>query len=499
MEAVMFDFEKFSSARFYVAPSVEKVIEFSANGIDVENISKVLSLAVDAKCEGAEAFEGYAEISGRANFRLIYLDKENNAKGVDYNADFTARVDGEWQEGDNVFANIHVEEAEVRAEDSLTLTAVLEIVAGRTRREDMDLLTTAEDCYTSKKASKLPTFITQKAWTAEYFDEANVGGEIDGVLSINAVTAVKSAVATENGAKVASALYAIVTYVKDGEITTQNFEIPLEDEINLDGVAEGDILLVTPMVKSAKVVLTGVTGDNTLRIEGEVAYKIQAYRTAEIETIDDMFMLSNELVVKRDKTRQKTLVSREYLDETISGIALLGDNRPVATGVVALPYARGYVAKTYVSDDGEVMAEGVVNTDIIYTDENGYNSVRTEIPFSVMLGRAEEGIEYKAECLVTGISAKVRREREFEIDVNLALTLTKYEEIECEYITGVELGEERQKNTSALSLYVAGEGEGMLDVCKALYAMPGDILAQNPDLTFPTKEGDEVVYFRQLG
>ncbi len=495
----MFDFEKYSSARFYVAPPVEKVIEFSASGIDVENISKVLSLAVDVKCESAEAYAGYAQITGRANFRLIYLDKENTARGVDYNADFTARVDGEWQEGDNVTARIHIEEAEVKAEDSLTLTAVIEIVAGCTRREEVELLTTAEECYTSKKATKLPTFITQKAWTAEYFDEANVGGEIDSVLSINAVTAVKSAIAGENSAKVASTLYATVAYVKDGEITTQNFEIPLEDEINLDGVNEGDILFVTPSVKSAKVVLTGVTGDNVLRIEGEVAYRIQAYRTSQIEQIDDIFMLSNELVVRRDKTRQKMLVSREYLSETISGIALLGDNRPQATGVVALPYARGYVAKTYVSDDGEVTAEGVVNTDIIYTDENGYNSVRAEIPFSIMLGRAEEGIEYKAECTVTGITAKVRREREFEIDVNLAMTLTKYEEQECEYIASVELGEERQKNTSALSLYVAGDGEGMLDVCKALYAMPDDVLAQNPDLTFPTKEGDEVVYFRKLG
>ncbi|MBQ9276522.1 MAG: DUF3794 domain-containing protein [Clostridia bacterium] len=495
----MFDFEKYSSARFYVAPPVEKVIEFSVDSIDVENISKVLSLAVDVKCESAEAYSGYAEVTGRANFRLIYLDKENTAKGVDYNADFTARVDGEWQEGDNVTAKIHVEEAEVKADDTLMLTAVLEIVAGSTRREEVELLTTAQDCYTSKKATKLPTFITQKAWTAEYFDEANVGGEIDGVLSINAVATVKSAVATENGAKVASTLYAIVAYVKDGEITAQNFEIPLEDELNLDGVNEGDILFVSPSVKSAKVVLTGVTGDNVLRIEGEVAYKIQAYRTSEIETIDDIFMLSNELVVRRDKTRQKTLASREYLAETISGIALLGDNRPVATGVASLPYARGYVAKTYVNDDGEVIAEGVVNTDIIYTDENGYNSVRTEIPFSIMLGKAEEGIEYSAECVVTGISAKVRREREFEIDVNLAIALTKYKENECEYIVGVELGEERQKNTSALSLYVAGDGEGMFDVCKALYAMPDDILAQNPELTFPTKEGDEVVYFRQLG
>ncbi|MBR4801095.1 MAG: DUF3794 domain-containing protein [Clostridia bacterium] len=494
----MFDFEKFSSARFYVAETVEKVIEFSPQGIDVENISKVLSLSVDAKCESADPYSGYAEIAGRANFRLIYLDKENVAKGVDYNADFTARVDGDFEEGDNLVCDIHVAEAEVGAKDSLTLTAALEICVKRTRSEELELLTTAEDCYVSKREATIPAFIAQKVATSEFSDEQNVGGEIDGVLSINASVAVTEATATEGGASLKSTVFAVVAYVKDGGIASQNFEIPLEDEISLEGATEEDAIKVQAGIKNAKVILQGVTGDNVLRIEGEVVYKIQAYRCSKTEIIDDVFMLSNELLLERANRRMNCYLGSVYQSEAVSGIALLGDNRPAAESVVALPYARCYVAKTYVSEDGEITAEGVVNTDVIYTDENGYNSVRTEIPFSISLGRAEEGVEYSADCTVTGINAKLRREREFEIDVNLAVALAKYQEKECEYISSVELGEERQKNTSALSMYIAGEGEEMLDVCKALYAMPDEILAQNPDLVFPMKEGEEVVYFRNL-
>ena len=494
----MFDFEKLSLARFYVAPTVEKVIEFSPQGIDVENILKVLSLSVDAKCESADAYAGYVEVAGRANFRLIYLDKENVARGVDYNADFTARVDGEFDADDNVCCDIHVAEAEVSAKDSLTLTAALEISVRRTRREGIELLLTAEDCYTSKRELALPTFITQKVMTTEFFDDGNVGGEIDNVLSINAGVAVASADAKDGGADIKSNVYAVVTYVKDGNITTQNFEIPLEDDVNLEGVSEGDALKIQASVKNVKVILQGVTGDNVLRIEGEVIYKIQAYRCQQTEVIDDAFLLSNELSVKRAKHQAKCYLGTTYKTEAVSGIALLGDNRPAAESVVALPYARCYVAKTYVSEEGEITAEGVVNTDVIYTDENGYNSVRTEIPFSIMLGKAEEGTIYQADCIVSSISAKVRREREFEIDVNLAVSIAAYSEYECECIESVELGDERPKNTSALSMYIAGDNEEMLDVCKALYAMPDEILAQNPTLTFPLKEGEEVIYFRQL-
>ena len=494
----MFDFEKFSSARFYVAPTVEKVIEFSPEGIDVENILKVLSLSVDARCESAEAYEGYAEITGRANFRLIYVDKENSLKGVDYNADFTARADGDFLDDDNLVCHIHVAEAEVGAKDTLTLTAALEICVRRTRREEIELLTSAQDCYTKTCEMTLPTFISQKTTTATFFDDANVGGEIDSVLSIATVAVVEEATAIEGGADIHSKVLVRVTYVKDGNISEQKFEIPLEDTINLDGVSEGDMLAVQASVKNSKVILQGVTGDNVLRIEGEVIFKIQAYGCTKTQVVDDVFMLSNDLDTTRKEYKAKCYLGSEYLDEDVSGIALLGDNRPAAKEVVALPYASCRETKTFVGEDGDVQVEGVVNTDVIYMDENGLNSVRTEIPFSISLGKAQEGVEYLATCYAKGISAKVRREREFEIDVNLAVTLAKYAETYGEYIASIELGEERVKNTSALSLYIAGDGEEMLDVCKALYAMPDEILAQNPTLDFPLKEGDEVVYFRQL-
>jgi len=494
----MFDFEKFSSARFYTAPTVEKVIEFSPEGIQVENVLKVLSLSVDAKCESAQSYDGYAEISGRANFRLIYIDKENNPKGVDYNADFTARVDGEFSEGESLDCALKVAEAEVGAKDDLTLSCVLEISVRATKRDEIDVLRGAEDCYKKSKEMTLPTFIASKTTTSQFFDDVNVGGEIDSVLGVNAIAYVKDAKAGDGTANVKSVVQATVVFLKDGEIATERFEIPLEDEVNVEGLEEGDILSASASGKSAKIVLQGVTGDNVLRIEGEITLKIRAFRNTEIEVVDDVFLLSNELAITRRKYENMRLDGTMFEEEIVSGIALLGDNRPSAKSVVTLPYARCYETKTEV-ENGRIILEGVVNTDIIYTDENGYNSVRAEIPFSLDLGEAEEGAKYVARCTAGRATASVRREREFEIDVNLYIRLAKYVKCEAEYIESVEIGEEREKNDSVLSLYVAGEGEEMLDVCKALYAMPEDVLAQNPDLEFPLKEGEQVVYFRKLG
>ncbi len=491
----MFDFEKLSMARFYVAPTIEKVIEFSPQGIDAENILKVLSLSVDAKCESAEAYDGYAEISCRANFRLIYLDKESVARGVDYNADFTARVDGEFSAGDNLSVTLNVAEAEVNV--NLTLSAVVEITVLAIKREEIEALIAAEDCYVTKKILTLPSFVGTKTTTAEFFDDYSVGGEIESVLGVNASVAIKEATAKEDGAEIKSIVSARVAYVKDGEILRHDFEIPLEDDINFEGMREGDELKISAQIKNAKIILQGVTGDNIIRVEGEVYFKIDAVRCTEYEVITDVFMLSNETAPIKQTISARCPVGTVYQEESVSGIALLGDNRPPAEKVVALPYARCYTVKTQANEDGDIIAEGVVNTDIIYLDENGYNSVRAEIPFALNLGRAED-VEYVAKCSVVSADAKVRKEREFEINLTLCVCLAKYAETQGEYIASVELGEERVKNSSALSLYIAGNGEEMLDVCKALYAMPDEILAQNPDLSFPLKEGDHIVFFRTL-
>lgn len=57
----MFDFEKLSASKFYVAPTSERVVEFSPSDVDMTNVAKVLSVAVDARATSVEAQDGYAQ------------------------------------------------------------------------------------------------------------------------------------------------------------------------------------------------------------------------------------------------------------------------------------------------------------------------------------------------------------------------------------------------------------------------------------------------------
>lgn len=376
----MFDFEKLSASKFYVAPTSERVVEFSPSDVDMTNVAKVLSVAVDARATSVEAQDGYAQVGGRVNFRLAYLSKDGMPKGVDYNADFTARVDGVFVKGDNVWADVVISESDVNAGDTLTLTAVLEVTVSAIKRDEIEALTNADDCFVTKKEIYMPTFIAQKSVVVPFDDEKNVGGEIESVLGLSTTVVPLKSIATDGGANAKLEVYAFVTYVEGGEIKQHSFEIPLEEEFNLDGVQEGDAIKLYAQTKSSKIVLQGVTDDNTIRVEGEVQLKVQAFRCSKTEIVSDLFMLSNQTEIERKTANYTCFDGCGYFVKGVSGSATLSDNKPAAIEVCALPYARCYTTRAYVSEDNNLVVEGVANTDIIYRDENGFNSVRAEIP-----------------------------------------------------------------------------------------------------------------------
>lgn len=495
----MFDFDKFSVSKFYVAPSVERVVEFTPPGIDMQNIAKVLSLAVEAKCSSQDVYDGYAQIGGRTNFRLCYLDREGTPRTADYNADFTVRVDGEFIADDSINCVIKVVESDVQATDVLLLSAVLEVSVSALRREEIEALTNAEQCYKTSKRVYLPSFIASKTTVAPFDDEQEVGGEISSVLGLNVSCAVKRAEAIDGGVLAGANVYALVTYVEGGAIKQRDFKMELEEELGLDGVQAGDSISVSASVKSSKIILQGVTDDNVIRVEGEIQFRVQAFRCAEAEVVDDMFTLTNEVAVTRESKDYICFDGCGFFSENVTGTAVLGDNRAPVLEVNALPYARCYTTKTYVDDDGKLAVEGIVNTDVIYTDENGYNSVRTEIPFALTISSVQPFSKtVKVCCSIENISAKARREREIDIDVRLGVEACGYSDVTAEFISAVEVGEEKPQNKSALSLYIANDGDEILDLCKALTAMPEQIMQQNPALEFPLKEGTRVIYLRTL-
>ena len=491
----MFSYEKLSFSNLTAAPAVERVVEFSPSGMDAAAIVRVLSLAADGKAVSAEAGDGYAEVSGRVNFRLVYVNRDGEAAGADYNADFSLRVEGEFSLGDSVTADVTVLEADVAAGDALTFSAVIAVRAGSIKREEINALTDAEQCYKTTETLSLPVLAAAKTVSVPVSDEAEAG-EVDRVVLCDGQAVVSEAVADDGKVTVVGTVNAAVSYVEDGRLETVRFEIPFTEEITADGAEEGDRVSAVAVVRNCKIVLAGVTGANIVRFEGDIALRVSVVRMSGTDVVNDLFMLTNETEITRGTAKYRVFCGQNYISEKVTGTAPLGE-RPDAQSVVAVPYARCTVARTERTETG-VTVEGVLTADVVYRDENGLNSVRAEVPFSFDR-TGDFGENLHAVCSVESVGAKARRGTDIDIDATVGISLSSYCEGETAYISEVVAGAEKEQNTAAISLYIAQEGDTMWELCKALTATPDEIMGQNPALTVPLKEGERVVYFRALG
>lgn len=489
----MFKYEKFNASSIVTAPAVERVVEFSPSGLDAGDVARVLSLAVDGKVISSEANDGFADITGRVNFRLVYQNREGGVRGVDYNADFNLKVEGNFTGDDSVSAEVAVVEADVTTGDSVVLSAVVSVRASAVQRTEEECLVDAEQCYKTVDTVRLPSLVAAKTVSVGVSEEAEAG-DVDSVLLADAQAVIVSAVAGDGKITVEGKVRAAVTYTEDEEIRIREMVVPFTEEILADGVEDGDKVCASASVRTSKIVLAGVPGANVIRFDADIAVRVSVVRCRETDVIADMFMLTNEVELGRENRKFTFFGGLKYVSENISGTASLED-RPPAESVIAVPYARCFAAKAEVTDTG-ALVEGVLTADVIYRDENGLNSVRAEVPYSVEID-GEFGAEVRAVCFVEEIKAKARR-GELDIEAEVGILLTHYEVGEAEYISSVTVGEEKERNDSALSLYIVSEGDEMWDVCKALTATPEDILAQNPTLSVPLAEGDRVVYFRTL-
>ena len=485
----MFKFEKIDSISTTFLSPIERVVEFTPRGAD--NIAKVLTLSVDGKVLSSTPCDGYADVSGRADFTLIYLDFDGNPASTNYNADFSVRLEGDVSPEDKIAAHIKVIEWSVLSKDTLTLSAVVQAGAMVTKTTALNILTDAENSYITTSKAVLPISVASTSYSFPVDEETTVG-DVDKVLSLCTKCSLTHTKVKDKQVDMSIDTFATITYVEGGQIKTSTFLVSSEESVAVDDIALGDKVYVIPHVKSAKVVLAGVTGQNILRFEGEISTAIYSTRYIEQEVVDDLFMLTHHTTIERENVSLTTLANTGFYKERIYGEADLPDCENGA--LVGVPAVTAFVAKAVYDEDLNV--EGIVTTEIIYSTKGELHSVRAEVPYSInLIG----DFTNKSVTRVSVIDVNVKiKNNTAEINLLLGFEIASYLDTSLSYISNVEIGEERPVNASGLSMYVAKDGDTMWDVCKTLTATPEQILSQNPTLTFPLKQCDKVIFFRQL-
>lgn len=494
-----FQYEKIAANCLKKAATVDRVVEFVASGVESGNVSRVLGLVADARTVSVEALENEATYLGRVNFKLLYLDTEGEPRSLDYFADFSEALKADIKAGSTLNGLITVLETDVTTDGELKLSAVVEITIYSMDTSDSEcLVATPDDCYEEKAFIEVPTLIGTKSAEVEVSDEKSVGGDITRVLLADTDVTINALRAGDGMVFVGGDFEATVTYFEDNQIKTARFDIPFSEEMMFDGVSIGDNVVGYPAVKSTRVVLSGVEGDNVLRIESLISVKLYAFTKRAHSVVGDVFMLSNELEVEREEHNFCNLEKTMFFDDKFVSSAMLAESRPAVRDIVGVISSQNSIAGTRYENE-MLTIEGVVGATILYTDENGFNSVKAELPYSLEFkADLPENADIRVSGIVQDINARVKRDREIEVATKLEFNVEVWSSSNCITLKKVIIGEEKEINQSAVSVFIASDGDSIWDAAKALSATPKSIIAQNPNVEEGLKGGDRVMYFRQL-
>ncbi len=477
----------------------EVVVKTSVSEMESGGATKILDVVASARITSIDVSADTARVSGRVNFKLLYTDREGEIRGLDYFADFNDYIQTDSLSCD-LYGKIAVIDTDTSISGGIKLSAVVRVTLFSLCDKEVECLVSADDEYYIEKdtitCNRLRTSFSSSFTVTDDFDTAT---DVMKVVLTDATSYIDNISAGNGNVLLSGGVNAVVTYLADDTAKTATFRLPFSEELENDGLAIGQSLTADSEIKNVRVLLTGVEGSNIIRIEVEVGVTVKAYEMVGEEIIGDIFSVTHELIEKRERSVESSFIGFKYFSDNLSGVATIGAESPAALEVISVISGNNTVAQA-VAEDNRILIEGVYTSTVLYRDENGLNSVMLEVPYSLpfMYEAAESGNNLAAVGTVIRAEARLKRDREIEVNAVLGFMTELYGENVCEYISQLELGAEKDVNQSAVSVYLAEDGESVWDAAKALSARPDDIKAQNPDLSEPMKEGDKVFYFRRI-
>lgn len=494
-----FDFNEIKMDTVVKVAEKEAAVRTSVSEMESGGASRILDVSADGKIISLDAQGGAARVFGRVNFKVLYLNVDGETRGLDYFADFTEVIQNDGLSG-KMYAQIDVIDVDTSVGGGMKLNAVVKITIYQVVENDKKCLVGADDdVYVESREIKCQRFAASFTAPFSVTDEYDTKTDVMKILLTRAETYVDKATAGMGNVLLSGASDVTVTYLADDKVVVKNFHIPYSEEFSADGVEIGQKLSVEVVVKNVKVVLSGIEGSNVIKVEVENEANVRAYDVTEEKVAKDVFCIENELTVARETAATGIYGGFEFFRDNVTGVASLSTELPAVLEVIGVTSANNGVARAR-AEDGKIVVEGVFFANVLYRDENGLSSVSLEVPYSLpfMSENTVPSDELRAIGAVMNVQAKLKREREIEVSAELGFMTEIVRRVECEYIAEATVGEMKEVNKSAVSVFVAEEGDTLWDAAKALSARPDDIGAQNPDAVAPFKEGQKLFYFREI-
>jgi hypothetical protein len=475
-----------------------------------ETIAKILCARTAVCLQDAEVLNGEARYLAKARFEIVYLSQNGNVNVINDTVDFNGRLqDPLFNTTMYALVNAQVVDAQINdvKPDSVTLSSIIDTLIDVIVTEDVKYLEDGGDrivvrkekfCYCTLASKNKSTFKVVE----EYETKENMGKLL--LATVNICN--QEVICGTNYITIKGTINLNLTYETDGEekeIKSSLKTFKYSEEIEAEGVMPGSAINLILKVKEDEVSVFGnnIDGSTVLKISVGMCYNYAALNTEYIDAVTDAFSLDNNINLIAESFDKCKFVIPAIYSHIVTTSAVIDEEEQIES-IEANCGGTAFVANSYTIDN-YVVAEGIVNTNIIYytfneAEELMYNSLAVQVPYSIEIP-LDAATKNSSSMVFVGVKdMQVRRKRgkEIELQVELCAFTQVYENEQEMVVSNIEFVGNNMVDENSLKMYAVSKDSTLWDVCKRTMAEPERIMEQNKELEFPLKEDTIIVIYK---
>jgi len=484
------------------------------------DVALLLKTEAEVSFDKAEAAEGRALFAGQLHIRVLYAARGEGSSihSMSANVPFDDFVNIEAVTRD-MWAGIKSQLADASfsmANDrKLRYRVVLDVEATVEARVEHDVITTIADLPENRlKRTALTVNRTVECKDSRFVikDDLPVPPgkpNIREILQVNVTIANKDIKVAGGRVNVSGELVVATLYRGDMDDSPLEFiehELPFAGAIDVAGAQEGMFADVTLHVAEqfAQAKPDGDGEDRVLDMEAAIAAAVKLTSQSEVQVLEDAYCADKQLLITREAVRYPRPVCRNRSQCTVKEMVNLPPDCPA---ILQICHVTGTpVIDSIELSDGRVLAEGVIQADILYIAKGDTPLYHYEasIPFSQTIDArgTEAGMDAAIEQSLDHIGFNLLSETEVEVRFLLGLgaVVTDYAETGIiTDITFVDIDRSVLDRMPGLVIYVVQKGDTLWSIAKRYNADLDELVAlneiENPDLIFP---GQKLIVLKKI-
>jgi len=465
---------------------------------------KVLSTTASVHGLAVERAEEEFRISGKVTTRVIYIDEFDAFNSEDRTDNFADKI---VVRGMEVFGNPSVNATilETVAQDFADMVTLIDVesvvelnLMGLVASEVRFASGVQGDAEVKMQKTKISTFGSMMEEKFSTDERVELDKNCTGVLGVDFRATVRDIDCNDGRVTVKGVVSANVIGVKTTEtsvIYNSVHEFDFVKNINMADLSMDDAAIGNIAIGGTKISAEN-KGKPELVLEVDLVFSGAVVKTREIEFAVDAISFDNYISLTPAEMENMICGPQTNVVADIEGNVIMSNNSFISR--ILCVNGAGINGVNIVPADGKVTIEGVLAATVVYECEDKQTHThRMQVPFSTTVRTEMSGDNMQVTATVMGCHVKARRGKELLVDAKLGLCIA-VTRTEITQVTGnILLGEPKQRDDSAIMIYIVDEVETLWDVAKRINISSNEIIKQNPFVGDGVKPGDKLFIYRQ--